>query len=221
LVVKERTEAAGQANTDARTITLDPQMINNFSYRDKSGRKQKFSLQHVIFHEFIHISDPVVANFHVRVEEIQQEIDHKYRRVDSLFDKLPLLKSSPLMELWDDYKSDRFTEKFDRARIEEIEEYTVYRTNAVMQRHFGEEPRNGYGGNTNWLINASDPLIHHNTQHEESFIPLPIVDVVDAKRLELAAKLGRAIHEKMQETGSDTGQTASPALNNNPPIRIR
>lgn len=216
LTMKDRSHNSAIANSKSRLVKLDPSLIDNIYYKDKSGNNQSFSLQSIIFHEFIHIADPAVINFRERVKEFQEEIESKYQLINKIVDKTPEFLG--LRAEWENFKSDRLEEKIRKAKVEEIEEYTVQRTNAVMHRHFGEEPRDGYNSGSRWLkilfTKGSDPLIHENTQHEQSFIPLPIVDVIDPKRMELATELARTIHEKIDQASSMSSDSSLSVVKN-------
>lgn len=208
--IMQRTASAGRSHPADRLIQLDPQMLNNVSYYDKSGKEYLFSLQNVIFHEFIHMTDPMVTVKAQKVYEesvlIQQDVDSKYQLIDKLTAKLPSFLNK-LKERWSDYKTtliDEKIEKFSKIKTDEIEQYTVERTSAVMHRHFGEAPIDGYT-NTKvnylnlYLTKGSDPLVHTSTEQDKSFIPLTIVDIVDPERMKLATELARTIQAKIDE----------------------
>lgn len=204
------------ASFERRIVGLEPSMLNTVNKIDAEGGKTRLSLERAIFHEFVHIADPQCIETHrlqdEKRKEIRTSIDEKYQRIDRFVSSLPSFMA-PFKESWQEAKDDFVREKFryesGKIRIEQLEEYTVNRTNAVMHRHYGESFRNGYleGAGINWLHIAlpadRDPVTHNSTEHDSSFIPLPIADAVDPDRLKLATELAHNINAKIDERQSE------------------
>lgn len=205
----------GFASFEGRVVGLDPAMLNTVNKIDAEGRKTRLSLERVIFHEFVHIADPQCIETHrlqdEKREEIRASIDQKYQKIDRFMSSLPSFMA-PFKESWQETKDDFVREKLRyesrKIRIEQLEEYAVNRTNAVMHRHYGESFRNGYleGTGKNWLhvmLPERDPVTHSSTEHDSSFIPLPIADAVDPDRLKLATALAHNINAKIDDRQSE------------------
>lgn len=194
----------GYANKTNRFVHIDPEKLGRHFYPDPSGETHWVSLQRVIFHEFVHISDPQVTK---TVQEIQhqedswrQELSDKYKINHPAMKALSFI--FPVQELIEDFLVKPELKKKMNSyelpkKVEDFENYTVERTNAVMHRHYGEAFRDGYQGYKLKEPNKDGVLVHTKTNHSESFMALPIVDVFDTKREEMAQELNaEAIAQK-------------------------
>lgn len=95
-----------------------------------------------------------------------------------------------------------------------------HQQSAISNNHCNRG-RMGYRFGNNWkkLITGKEgePLVHGESVHSDSFIPLPIADAYDPERSELAAKLNSDVQAKianMKELQKISSQDAK--IDNNP-----
>ncbi len=219
------------ANNSQRIITLDLHDMLKGYYKDSKTRKKvKHSFQRILLHEFEHISDPEIVRNDINYNRMMNAFITA-AKADIISNNTSLtgemLNNAEKIALFE----------YQKLQHTIFEEYTVHRNDHAHERHFGEPRREQYENGhvhlnhvlSNRLLPEDiikytqsskkihqiqsllgiKPKLHKHTQtdHDKSFIALPVIDVIDPERERLAVLFNSYIESIIQMHKSDFEQT--------------